>query len=309
VVSCAAFSAASDQGAAAGDAAPDDALASADGSADGGGDPGQCFALTQGTFTPSSSPNATVSAAGIGLLVGYPLGPVAAGTLTAPLPAPFPAAGLDGGVVDLDGGGGGVVDGSVPDASVADAGGGDGGGGGAATGSVAMWTTTFQANGAHAATVTIDAAIDLQSVPLMTPWYAGFAGLVNGSLTPTASFVQLALANVAGASQMGMDVNTFPGGTAAAATPSTSNNFGGLALQVGAAIPHGVKVVFDVAWSETAAQTTVTAQLDKQAPVQVSAATLKGTLASSWTLVLGGSAVGNPALNIRYGRACVALRP
>jgi hypothetical protein len=104
---------------------------------------------------------------------------------------------------------------------------------------------------------------------------------------------------------VGLDVNTFPGGTSTG--PAVSRNVGAFLLSASAS-SQTVTAVLDVTWSTTSGPVSVLAALNKQAQT-LTAKTLTGALAPSWTLVLGGTAAGNSALTIRYTRACVSVHP
>jgi hypothetical protein len=175
--------------------------------------------------------------------------------------------------------------------------------------SYATWEHRFPVSaGTTGATVTLEADIKLPLRLTPPPWYAEFGALVHGdSASDTTSIVSVALADARGgiAQRFGVDVNTFPNGGQDASL-DTSNNFGFVAL---GAARQGVKVVLDVTWSTAATPATVVAALDNQPEVSVSAVTLQSPPVSSWTLVLGGAASGNPAMTILYTRACVRLRP
>jgi hypothetical protein len=280
-MSCAAFSEASDPAAGEGGSADGPVGVNLDGGFDpDAGDAGTCHDLSKATlFQATASPGSSVTVVADGLEVVY-AGPPAATAGPVPVPAPAP---------------GGTPDASPP----VDA------GGPPAVESTAMWRLAFPAPaGSRGARITVDAVI--QMIPPTTTWYAGFAGLVNGDLTApdSTSSVKLTLADRL-AGRAGLDVNTFPAGTATG--PAQSRNVGALSL-AGSATSQTVTAVLDVTWSTTPGQANVLAALDKQAQT-LSTVTLKGAPAPSWTLVLGGTAAGNPALNIRYTRACVSVHP
>jgi hypothetical protein len=175
--------------------------------------------------------------------------------------------------------------------------------------SYAAWDHKFAVPpGTSGATVTLEADIKLPSKLTPPPWYAEFAALAHGdSASNSTSIVGLALADVSNgiAQSIGLDVNTFPNGGQDASLDNSSN-IGFVALGVAR---QAVKVVLDVTWSAVSAPGTVVAALDNQPEVSLSSVTLQSPPVSSWTLVLGGTASGNPALTILYTRACVRLRP
>jgi hypothetical protein len=175
--------------------------------------------------------------------------------------------------------------------------------------SVAMWKSAVSVpSGANAATVTFDAELESPNVlPMNPPWYAAFAGVVQGGLTAvnTAPMVQLVLSNDTSASSFGLDVNTFPSGADMVGGPATSDYFD--------SVPGGaraVRAVLDVRWSADGNLQNVVVNLEGHPASSFSVKTIPAALvpSPSWTLVLGGAASKNPGLRITFTRVCVTPR-